>query len=275
MVIAKQEHQTAKPVNPREYTPRFADVPEYHMNHKKRGYAIIINNKKFESMPARDGTDLDAACLESTFKRLQFDIRLFHNCTASAISQQLNYYAKLDHTDADCFACVILSHGENGVVYGVDKEIEMDELIKPFKTNSSLAGKPKLFIIQACRGTKLMDSIDTDPYKIHYVSRIPVEADFLIAYSTIAGYYSWRNSVNGSWFIQSLCAVLDEYGKELEVIQLLTMVNRRVAYYYQSNASEASMSGKKQVPSIVTMLTKELYFKQKQNCAGTHSISYA
>lgn len=50
-----------------------------------------------------------------------------------------------------------------------------------------------------------MEGVDSNPYDVQYVNKIPMEADFLIAYSTISGYYSWRNSVNGSWFIQSLC----------------------------------------------------------------------
>lgn len=90
-----------------------------------------------------------------------------------------------------------------------------------------------------------------------------MEADFLLAYSTIAGYYSWRNSTNGSWFIQSLCHVLNEHGRQKELMQLLTAVNRRVAYYYESNTNDPEMSGKRQIPCIVSMLTKEVYFKPK------------
>ena len=28
---------------------------------------------------------------------------------------------------------------------------------------------------------------------------LPIESDFIYAYSTVPGYYSWRNSRNGSW----------------------------------------------------------------------------
>jgi caspase 7 len=90
-----------------------------------------------------------------------------------------------------------------------------------------------------------------------------MEADFLVAYSTIAGYYSWRNSQNGSWFIQSLCHVLNERGRTDELLQLLTAVNRRVAYHFESNTADPAMSGKRQIPCIVSMLTKELYFRPK------------
>ena len=58
----------------------------------------------------------------------------------------------------------------------------------------------------ACMGMdiKISDTINID--------KIPVEADFLIAYSTVVGHCSWRNAINGSWFIQSLCDVLSEHG---------------------------------------------------------------
>jgi hypothetical protein len=254
---------------------RFADEPEYRMNHPRRGYAVIINNRKFDSMPSREGTDVDAACLESTLRRLQFDIKTFRDCTAASIRNLLAYYSKLDHSDSDCFMCVILSHGDNGIVHGIDRQIEIEELTKPFMTNRSLAGKPKVFVIQACRGSSFMNSIDSGPFETQYVSRIPMEADFLMCYSTVAGFYSWRNSQNGSWFIQSLCAIFDEFAAELEVMQLLTMVNRRVAYYYESNANDPSMSGKRQVPCIVSMLTKELYFRRKSQQVHSSQTAYA
>ena len=58
--------------------------------------------------------------------------------------------AEDDHSDADCFVCVILSHGEEGVVYGTDGKVPLDKLLGYFKGDicPSLAGKPKLFFIQ-------------------------------------------------------------------------------------------------------------------------------
>jgi hypothetical protein len=252
------------------YTPqkaRFVDECEYRMNNKYRGIALIINNKKFHpslDMPVRTGTDKDAASLQKTFYKLGFNVQLEHNKTAYDMRDMLSKLGKLDHSDYDCFVCCILSHGEEGLIYGVDQSVEIEHLIAPFKSNRTLAGKPKLFFIQACRGTKLMDGIDTNPYKIQCVNKIPMEADFLIAYSTIAGFYSWRNSANGSWFIQSLCELLNANGNKLEIMQVLTAVNRKVAYHYESNASDPSMSGKRQIPCVVTMLTKELFFRPKQ-----------
>lgn len=47
---------------------------------------------------------------------------------------------------------------------------------------------------------------ETDSNVMSY--KIPNHADFLIAYSTIPGFYSWRNTSAGSWFVQALCYVL-------------------------------------------------------------------
>jgi len=254
------------PLPPPRAQYRFADECEYRMNHKHRGIAVIINNKKFHAsleMPTRSGTDQDAASIEKTFTKLGFTVRLEHNKSATDMRDILGAIAKIDYSDADCLVCCLLSHGEEGLIYGTDGSVEIEHLIAPFKFNRTLVGKPKLFFIQACRGTKLMDGIDTNPYTIQYVNKIPIEADFLIAYSTVAGYYSWRNSLNGSWFIQSLCEMLNLHGNSMELLHVLTAVNRKVAYHYESNADQASMSGKRQIPCVLSMLTKELYFKPK------------
>nr|6PDQ_B Chain B, Ancestral Effector Caspase-3/6/7 [Homo sapiens]6PDQ_E Chain E, Ancestral Effector Caspase-3/6/7 [Homo sapiens] len=90
--------------------------------------------------------------------------------------------------------------------------------------------------------------------------KIPAEADFLIAYSTAPGYYSYRNTSNGSWFIQSLCEVLNKYGSELEIMEILTRVNHKVSLRSESSSNDPAFNGKKQMPCFASMLTKKLYF---------------
>ena len=59
----------------------------------------------------------------------------------------------MDHSSCASFGCAILTHGEDGVVYGTDRSVEIDQITKPFKGDKckSLVGKPKVFFIQACR----------------------------------------------------------------------------------------------------------------------------
>ena len=66
----------------------------------------------------------------------------------------------------------------------------------------------------------------------------------------LTGYYSWRNSVRGSWFIQALCDVLERYAggqHPSDLLSMMTRVCRRVAYEFESNVDNAVMSRKKQV----------------------------
>lgn len=78
------------------------------------------------------------------------------------------------------------------------------------------------------------------------------------------GYYSWRNAQNGSWFMQALCAMLQLHCDKLELMQILTRVNHSVALNFESSANLPGFSGKKQIPCIVSMLTKDLYYSDRR-----------
>lgn len=80
----------------------------------------------------------------------------------------------------------------------------------------------------------------------------------------ILGFYSWRNTTRGSWFMQSLCAELQENGKKYDLLTLLTFVAQRVAYDYESNTPDTpTMHQQKQIPCTTTMLTRLLRFTDK------------
>lgn len=80
------------------------------------------------------------------------------------------------------------------------------------------------------------------------------------------GFYTWRNPEEGTWYVQSLCDVLDKHGAEYELMTLLTMTARKVAIDFASNnPDDISMHEQKQVPSVTTMLTRAVYFTSKSN----------
>jgi len=59
--------------------------------------------------------------------------------------------AKEDHSDADCLLVTVLTHGVNSNgLNAYDFSYDVEELWLPFTGNEclSLAGKPKIFIIQ-------------------------------------------------------------------------------------------------------------------------------
>ncbi|NXO30113.1 CASP3 protein, partial [Cisticola juncidis] len=237
----------------------------YRMDYPEMGECVIINNKNFDKrtgMASRSGTDADAASVRDVFMKLGYKVRINNDLSCKDIFRVLKNVSEEDHSKRSSFVCVLLSHGEEGLFYGTDGPLELKVLTGLFRGDRcrSLAGKPKLFFIQACRGTELDSGIETDSGSEETMcQKIPVEADFLYAYSTAPGYYSWRNSAEGSWFIQSLCKMLKEHARKLELMQILTRVNRRVAEY-ESCSTRQDFNAKKQIPCIVSMLTKEFYF---------------
>ncbi|XP_075412948.1 caspase-3 [Tenrec ecaudatus] len=239
----------------------------YKMDYPEMGLCIIINNKNFHSstkMAPRSGTDVDAAELRKTFGTLKYEVRNKNDLSREEMVMLMRGVSEEDHSRRSSFVCVLLSHGDEGVIYGTDGPVDLKKLTRFFRGDNcrSLAGKPKLFIIQACRGTDLDCGIETDSAIDDDMTcqKIPVEADFLYAYSTAPGYYSWRNSKDGSWFIQSLCAVLQQCAHKLELMHILTRVNRKVATEFESYSLDSTFHAKKQIPCIMSMLTKDLYF---------------
>ena len=70
--------------------------------------------------------------------------------------------AETNHTDHDCIFIAVLSHGELGILYASDHAYKPDRLWDQFNAKQcpTLAGKPKIFLIQACQG----DMLDTGVY---------------------------------------------------------------------------------------------------------------
>lgn len=247
---------------------------EYNMDHSKRGIAMIFNHEVFEipSLKPRAGTNVDCDNLCKALAQMHFDVKLYKDLRLRDMMQRIEEVSKWDHTDEDCILIAILSHGEMGYIYARDCQYKLDNIWGYFTATQcpTLAGKPKLFFIQACQGDQLDAGVtlinrtetDSGDYSMSY--KIPIHADFLIAYSTIPGFYSWRNTTKGSWFMQSLCHELMKNGKKYDILTLLTFVCQRVAVDFESNSPDnPNMHQQKQIPCITTMLTRLLRFTDK------------
>ncbi|XP_045463169.1 caspase-1-like [Harmonia axyridis] len=244
----------------------------YYMNHPKRGVALIFNHMNFNSnLPTRQGTNKDKDDLESLFTKLKFRVESYDDLTKEQIRNVLVSVASTDHTDEDCLVVVILSHGDNRKIFARDTHYSPELLWISFDGfhAPSLIGKPKLFFIQACRGDKVdagvpvrhQTQVDSTKREDRYIS-IPVMADILVMYSTVEDFLSWRNPKSGSYFIQSLVRQLSFHAKEKDLLSILTYVNREIATGYSPEMKQERLQSyaNKQMSSVVSMLTKEIYF---------------
>ncbi|XP_029013413.1 caspase-6-like [Betta splendens] len=251
---------------------------EYEMNKRKRGVALIFNQQCFHfalNLGERHGTEADCSNVKERLTALGFEVKVFNDLRQNDINNEIKEAAKADHSEADCFLVVFLSHGEKDYVYAKDKKVKVKDITDKFKGTEceSLVGKPKIFIWQACRGDKHDDPVapcaapDSEPTEVGEagaVYTLPAAADFIMCYSVAEGYYSYRHTLEGSWYIQDLCELLQKYGDSLEFTQLLTMVNRKVSMRSVDKCSDLKAIGKKQVPCFASMLTKKLYFHPKK-----------
>ncbi|NWI70068.1 CASP8 protein, partial [Todus mexicanus] len=251
----------------------------YKMTSRPRGVCLILNNHNFakareavpelRNMKNRDGTDVDAAALIRVFSKLHFKMEECKDLTAEEIRKTVNIYRREDHKDRDCFVCCILSHGKKGIIYGVDgQEVPIQELTTSFTGQNcrSLAGKPKVFFVQACQGEACQQgvtietdsgeqdsSVETDAR--FQLDCIPAEADFLLGMATLQDYVSYRSPRQGTWYIQALCQHLESSCPRGEdILTILTAVNQEVS------RKSCKPNAEKQMPQPSFTLRKKLIF---------------
>ncbi|NXP35593.1 CASP8 protein, partial [Leiothrix lutea] len=227
------------------------------------------NEFKFTSSLEGDPVLLCCPSLQNVFSKLHFRVEEYRDLTAEGIRETVKSFQSKDHEDKDCFVCCILSHGKKGIIYGVDgQEVPIRELTTAFTAQNcnSLAGKPKVFFIQACQGDAFHKgvTIETDSGEqdssVERDARfqldcIPAEPDFLLGMATLQDYVSYRSTREGTWYIQALCQHL-EYScpRGEDVLTILTAVNQEVS------KKTCERGAKKQMPQPSFTLRKRLIF---------------
>ncbi|CAL8268059.1 unnamed protein product [Lota lota] len=261
-------------------------LPAYPMTGQERGFCWVVNNFDFSlsnrKHSNRDGTNIDEESLRRVFTWLGFKVEVLQDSTGDQMLTSMRELASRDHSGMDCVACVVLSHGLEGGVYGVDGKVvwlkELWDFLNGLRCKS-LTGKPKLFFIQACQGrlkeqavsvqadgpsspgvrtqTDGPNSSTGDLCSDTVVSSglVPSTADFLTAMAATPSYVSVRDETQGSWFIQSLCQNLVQmvpHGNDL--VSILTKVNEDVSQKFNR------IGGPRQMPQHSSSLRMHLVF---------------
>ncbi|XP_048590362.1 caspase-8 isoform X2 [Nematostella vectensis] len=220
--------------------------PRYSMTKTSRGICLIINNMNYIGN-RRNGANNDVNALRRLFKDLHFCVIIKTDLASRDLRETFQEYAMMDHSNFDAFACVIMSHGGEGDVLNCmdGRDVRLEDLMTEFKSLhcATLAGKPKMFFVQACRGsdkenlenishpTPSFDSIPGEVLERDSSlprSLNPVEADVLLAYATPPGYVAYRSPTDGSFFIRALVETMREYHQKYHLLEILTLVNRVV-----------------------------------------------
>ncbi|XP_070201260.1 uncharacterized protein [Littorina saxatilis] len=227
----------------------------YRIEANPKGLCLIINNFKFKTLKELKTGPADGVNLSRTFKTLDFGIRYFENLSSDDMQREMECIQDTDHSNYDCFVCCISSHGDmKGVCGSDDLAVPVKDLQSYiFATECpSLAGKPKMFFVDACQGN--IQHRGTPQPKSAGQTRyiIADKTDFLVSYATTSDNVSWTSAdpSEGSRFFFLLTTLLDRHAKSKTLIQILQMVN--------SDLQKTSTKRTLQVSEYRSTLSKEL-----------------
>eukprot|EP00058_Branchiostoma_floridae_P028450 XP_002613941.1 hypothetical protein BRAFLDRAFT_67496 [Branchiostoma floridae] len=264
-------------------------IQPYKMESKPRGLALILSNTRFgqeSKLEDRPGGEIDFDNVQSLLDRLGFHVETGVDKSAEGMLSILKTFAaKEEHKSADACIVVLMSHGAEDQICGTDGEmVKYSNIFEAFNNKNcpNLQGKPKLFFIQACRGSAVdKGTDDPDSGKMQGLlgpktrgtdqadaikGSVPTKSDMLFSYATQKGQVSFRNSEYGSWYIQTLTKVFMEHAKDRELSSLLRMVNRFVSQKSASCPQSPEYHGGKECCEFVDTLMKDFYF-----FPGTHT----
>lgn len=222
----------------------------------KSRVALLITNRNFtDDNLTRKGAEKDEENMEDLLTSLQYEVVKHKDLTAKDIEKALREFTthpKLKDTDS--VFVVIMSHGKRGFVLGVDHredkpdEFPVDKIYKylgPQKC-SALMDKPKIIIIQACRGEKGGSVIVSDSAKFNIVSDeasetppsvgnivddsiryVHKEKDFISLLSSTPDTVSYRREDLGSFLIQYIVEVFNTCSHEDDIDELFRKVMQR------------------------------------------------
>ncbi|XP_037537923.1 caspase-8 [Nematolebias whitei] len=239
------------------------EVEFYSLTREPRGSCVIFNNEHFQGMLTnRRGTEEDTKTLSSLFERFGFRIETYIDLSSDELKQRIKDIASRDFSNDDLLVVCILTHGEKGCVFGSDeKKVFLPDLTSPFTSDRAptLAGKPKVFFIQACQNEGIQEDAQRPPEShsgLQQDGTLPAGADFLIGMSTVENNKSFRHTKTGSIYIQELCKQLTKSAESSEkddLLTVLTRVNREVG--------KGVYARNKQMPEPRYTLTKKLAFR--------------
>ncbi|NXW01732.1 CASP1 protein, partial [Fregetta grallaria] len=204
--------------------------PIYLPRETRTRRALLICNIEFEYLSRRDGAEVDVEGMMKLLEGLGYMVDIHRNLTSEGMATVMKDFAdRKEHWTSDSTFLVFMSHGVRAGLCGTKSRgeatdiLSLDTIYEKFnnKRCQALLGKPKVVIIQSCRGGNVgstMVSYSADPAMptprlAHMIPagleddamcEVHLESDFGTLHSSTPDTVSWRCSVTGSIFIQRL-----------------------------------------------------------------------
>ncbi|PNI44723.1 CASP5 isoform 5 [Pan troglodytes] len=232
--LCKKNHDEIYPIKKRE---------------DRRRLALIICNTKFDHLPARNGAHFDILGMKRLLQGLGYTVIDEKNLTARDMESALRAFAaRPEHKSSDSTFLVLMSHGIlEGICGTAHKKKKPDVLLydtifQIFNNRNclSLKDKPKVIIVQACRGEKLgelwvrdspaslavISSQSSENLEADSVCKIHEEKDFIAFCSSTPHNVSWRDCTRGSIFITELITCFQKYSCCCHLMEIFRKVQK-------------------------------------------------
>lgn len=172
------------------------------------GLAVIITNDYINcgDLPPLRGTHDDGDMMLEAFERFNFKCLRIMNLTSENIRRIIASIASSTSLKkCKCIAFCFSGHGSEGVIYGQENECQqqsceveiIDDILYPFDPQNAphLSKIPKLFFIDACRGTGQESGRGKSCIRRSYKGDVAedchqLRGGYIIGYSTMPGYKS-------------------------------------------------------------------------------------
>ncbi|ELK10097.1 Caspase-14 [Pteropus alecto] len=236
------------------------ELDRYDLSGRRKAFLMCVKKN-------RPGADQDVKLMKDWLGQCHFEYTLCIDPDKEELLEKLTSFRDgLNGIKNEIGCCLItlMSHGENGFIKMEDGDrVSLENVFEMFNNKNcpALHEKPKIFIIQACRGERRDNGVETDdePMDSDDVSekkRLPTFSDYFIIYPTQADHVALRHPRTGSVMIEAMTNVFKQYGNRWHIADFFTKVNNRVVhteFHLQEEPIKVSLV-------MESTLTKFVYF---------------
>ncbi|XP_040164469.1 caspase-1-like [Anopheles arabiensis] len=212
----------------------------------KNAYVLVFHHDQFENPTNnREGSANDLKQIKEFCQHYRCDrLDINENKTKAEVKRKMGEISRKDFTKNSCLIVFIMSHGSaNDTIMAKDGQFYsfQDDVVEYCTSNRTLNDKPKLFVLQACRGdaTMVADATPSMSYK----------GDIIIFQSSYQGAVSFRNTQSGSFFMQAFLRLAHEHNGE-SIVKINPLLNQ-----------EFTNRKIQQTPTLMTTLRKDFILR--------------
>lgn len=241
-------------------TPSSTSAPQVHdqeeqydMSGLRKAFVLCIKEN-------RSGAENELKILKNLLEELNFQVSKSINPNGKDILVSLKKYRDDMESRVCCSFVFILAHGKEGQICGSDNaDVDLEDIFKMFNNEECphLQYKPKVFVVQACRGNKKDSGVPSGFRSMEPEPELlPTVSDTFTVYPSQPGFVAYRNTTWGSYMLQEMEKVFKNLADKKHLYDLFVKVNQELVKktFYPDDKAKTSLV-------MESTLTKSVYLK--------------